>query len=578
MPTTAASRDRKTTLFISYSRKDREFAEQLEKALNVLEYKVFRDVDEILPTEDWRSRLGHLIGQADTVIFVLSRSSLQSEVCHWEASYAHELKKRIAPVVIDDLRTVKVPPEIACLQYINFADAGSFQAALLELDAALCADIDWIREHTEIGERARRWDQEGRHISALLWGHDLVRAQRWVANQPERATGPDDLIRLYIARGERMAVLRQRLAIAAVILSLVFSIAIPTYFYPNQMYIAAMRWPSLYTVYKSDSAEINLWQSNQLKIDQSIASLQGTLARRFVEQREANDSSFTPWPVAQYAVALGQQGGVDGAFLEEYFRRRIDDSCGCWRETPEKPPHIGATSWVLYAMAERGLRPPSAPIEFLLGMQDGTGWWPIYPSTSEPHNASTYATAWAILTLTAQRPHLSDAALLNKIERATEAGTKWLMRTVLPQRARWYDYPSGSRKIEGLSVSALALHALHVRVASADLVEIDRLWLEELPPDLASASEFELTDAYVTLKTGALAFDRTRNYKMQWALIATIDAYQSGRALDKSRTMAWLGLMLRHNFIDADVLRQSWVASELVLALKHLKARCRETG
>ena len=55
----------KTKVFVSYSRRDREFVGRLVEALEAQDdIHVFRDTDDILPTEEWRQRLEDLISEA----------------------------------------------------------------------------------------------------------------------------------------------------------------------------------------------------------------------------------------------------------------------------------------------------------------------------------------------------------------------------------------------------------------------------------------------------------------------------------------------------------------------------------
>jgi TIR domain len=66
----------KTKIFVSYAPKDREIVERisrtLEKDANIL---VFKDTEDILPTEEWRNRLESLISSADTIVFCISPDS-----------------------------------------------------------------------------------------------------------------------------------------------------------------------------------------------------------------------------------------------------------------------------------------------------------------------------------------------------------------------------------------------------------------------------------------------------------------------------------------------------------------------
>src|SRR5262249_48215096 len=65
----------KLRVFISYSRDDLKFADQLDAALNACGFECLIDRHDISGGEDWKARLGNLIREADTVVFVLSPSS-----------------------------------------------------------------------------------------------------------------------------------------------------------------------------------------------------------------------------------------------------------------------------------------------------------------------------------------------------------------------------------------------------------------------------------------------------------------------------------------------------------------------
>jgi hypothetical protein len=87
----------KLRVFISYSRDDLYFADQLDAALNTCGFECVIDRHGISGGEDWKRRLGTLISEADTVVFVLSPTSARSEICAWEVEEATRLGKRILP-------------------------------------------------------------------------------------------------------------------------------------------------------------------------------------------------------------------------------------------------------------------------------------------------------------------------------------------------------------------------------------------------------------------------------------------------------------------------------------------------
>src|SRR5215469_10463743 len=71
----------KLRVFISYSRDDLKFADQLDDALNACGFECLIDRQGISGGEDWKLRLGNLITEADTIVFVLSPSSARSPIC-----------------------------------------------------------------------------------------------------------------------------------------------------------------------------------------------------------------------------------------------------------------------------------------------------------------------------------------------------------------------------------------------------------------------------------------------------------------------------------------------------------------
>ena len=60
-------------VFISYSRRDSlDFADQLAKALDMLGYRPILDREGISAGEEWKIRLGQMVLECDTVVFVMS--------------------------------------------------------------------------------------------------------------------------------------------------------------------------------------------------------------------------------------------------------------------------------------------------------------------------------------------------------------------------------------------------------------------------------------------------------------------------------------------------------------------------
>src|SRR5262245_65526231 len=88
----------KLKVFISYSRRDSsDFADELVGGLELAGFAPFLDRHDIAAGEDWEARLSGLIGQADTVVFVVSPEAVKSERCTWEVDRTAALSKRLRP-------------------------------------------------------------------------------------------------------------------------------------------------------------------------------------------------------------------------------------------------------------------------------------------------------------------------------------------------------------------------------------------------------------------------------------------------------------------------------------------------
>lgn len=174
-------------VFLSYSRKDRAVAQRIAEALRTRHFGVFKDTDDILPTEEWKTRLEQLIAEADTIVFVLSPNSAASEVCAWEVAHAEALNKRIAPVVIDEVGAEVVPEALRRLNFIFCTAQDRFEDAADTLLSSLNTDIDWIREHTRLAAMASRWNDAGRPSRLCLRGRDISDAEAWRDRRPKEA-------------------------------------------------------------------------------------------------------------------------------------------------------------------------------------------------------------------------------------------------------------------------------------------------------------------------------------------------------------------------------------------------------
>lgn len=166
--------------FISYSRRDLNFAKKLYDALRQRRREAWVDLEGIEPSEEWLNKLYTAIDTSQVFVFVISDDSLRSSHCEDELRRALENNKKLIPILYREVDTAKVPPSIAKLQWISFLDESQFEARFDDLIRAIDTDLEWNREHTRLLVRAREWDQKNRDRSYALRGKDLRDAEQWL--------------------------------------------------------------------------------------------------------------------------------------------------------------------------------------------------------------------------------------------------------------------------------------------------------------------------------------------------------------------------------------------------------------
>jgi tetratricopeptide (TPR) repeat protein len=205
-----AANTRRAKVFISYSRRDIGFVNELAAGLEERGFEAFVDKKDIAAGEPWKERISGLIAAADTVAFVVSPASVASPVCGWEIDESARLGKRILPVVSGHVEDADVHPALARLNYIFALDINDLPNALQLLDDALATDLSWIREHTRLTEIALHWDARHRPPSLLLRGREIEEAERWIGHRPDNASQPTAIHRDLISTSRRASRNRQR--------------------------------------------------------------------------------------------------------------------------------------------------------------------------------------------------------------------------------------------------------------------------------------------------------------------------------------------------------------------------------
>jgi hypothetical protein len=107
-------------IFISYSRKDKQFVERLTKDLNNQGVDVWIDVQQISPGAMWQDEIRKGIESSGIFVIVLSSNYTSSSWASFELAIA--TGKRILPLKIEEPISEKIPNIITSLQWIDFTE------------------------------------------------------------------------------------------------------------------------------------------------------------------------------------------------------------------------------------------------------------------------------------------------------------------------------------------------------------------------------------------------------------------------------------------------------------------------
>jgi hypothetical protein len=211
-------------VFISYSRKDKDFVGRLYQALAEHKSETWVDWEGIPPTAEWLEEIFRAIEAADSFVFVISPDGVVSEICQMEIAHALKYNKRLVPVVRREVTVRDVPPELAKCQWIPFRDHDDFNASFQDLITALNTDLEHVRTHTRLLVKALEWERKGRDKSFLLRGRDLKDAEAWLAESGTKEPMPTELQVAFILNSRKAANFRKRLTLGAISVGLMISL------------------------------------------------------------------------------------------------------------------------------------------------------------------------------------------------------------------------------------------------------------------------------------------------------------------------------------------------------------------
>jgi hypothetical protein len=128
-----ADQETKQKVFISYARKDVQFARRLAADLEEAGFDVWWDLSDLKGGDDWVRFIPTAIEASQYFVVLLSPDAIQSEWVTKEYSYALRLRKKVVPAMV---KSCDVPFALNTINYVDFVN-NEYEVALNKLLGAL---------------------------------------------------------------------------------------------------------------------------------------------------------------------------------------------------------------------------------------------------------------------------------------------------------------------------------------------------------------------------------------------------------------------------------------------------------
>ena len=186
-------------LFVSYSRKDTDFARHLTETLKAEGLESWVDWQDIPPSVDWMNEIKRGIEEANIFLFLVSPDSITSSICAEELAHGVLNGKRIIPVIVREIEVKSAPNSITHLNWIFFSrPQDDFDSAFEKLLTAIRTDYDWVQVHKRLQVKALEWERSQGEESLLLRGKDLEDAEAQFKVNSHKTPRPTDIQLRYL--------------------------------------------------------------------------------------------------------------------------------------------------------------------------------------------------------------------------------------------------------------------------------------------------------------------------------------------------------------------------------------------
>src|ERR1700722_8531557 len=220
MPASSSANQPSLFLFFSYAREDRSIAEEIRALAQTLDTEAWMDTNDLIPPADYWTEIKQAIDRADAFVFFVSVASLAArDSCLRELDYAVAHGKRVVPVQLEDVSDVRMPTAIARPHWVIADDHTRIEAATESLIRAAMIDLDRVRAHARLLQRATEWHSNPKG-SQLLGRSEVESAEHLlISADNESAIALVEVQRVYLAASR--ARLRRRARTTASIAAII---------------------------------------------------------------------------------------------------------------------------------------------------------------------------------------------------------------------------------------------------------------------------------------------------------------------------------------------------------------------
>jgi hypothetical protein len=443
--------------------------------------------------------------------------------------------------------------------------------------------VEWVEQNREtlrlragIAAEAALWRNSDFQENRLLVGVLLRDAAKLLSTNPEMLTSEERRFIDLSIRGKRQRQRTRAYIFAVAATAITLAILIPTIGL-NQIFYRIAFARTIPAVWNAQR-QIPVSHAALDNLRASVKAL--SLHLRPMVAEMGHRPELNPWAIAQIWLALDQldpELANRGKDLRAFMTAHRDPDCNCWRETEDKLPHTVASAWVMYALAQYQQAATPEEIDSVLKRQvrqGSLGWWTMFPATPDEKNASTSATAWTMFALHQQLAHhLVAPEQRPEVFEAIQRGATWLAKRARPNQARWAEYSSADQTETGeeyLAVSALVVHVLRNVEPS---MQLDSLWLRDLPQQVPAPNRSEISKGLVFRSKTQVTLDEVRHYRFPWMLRATVDSYANGSVTQRARAALWVEEAFKHPLTAETLHSEYWTIAEVLFALRDVQAK-----